>query len=71
MIQLFKRFIIVFVVCIPIIVVLSIFTTLKSALVIVISIVIIGAIFALEEFIHYKVIKKRRERREKYKKDIK
>ena len=70
-IQLFKRFLIVFVVCIPIIFVLTFTTELPSGWVIAISVVLIGAIYALEEYIHYKVIKKRQERREKYKKDKK
>jgi len=70
-IQLFKRFLVVFVVCIPIIFVLTFATKLASGWVIVISILLIGAIFGLEEYIHSKIIKKRMEKREKYKKDKK
>lgn len=70
-IDLFKRFLIVFVVGIPIICVLTFATKLPSGWVIAISILIIGAIFALEEYIRHKRIKKRQERREKYKKDKK
>lgn len=70
-IQLFKRFLIVFILCIPIICVLTFTAKLNSGLVIFLSVVLIGGVFALEEYIYYKTIKKRKERREKYKKDKK
>ena len=70
-IQLFKRLLIVFVVCIPLVVVLTLTTSLKSSIVIIISILTVGAIFGLEEYIRFKVLKNRREKREKYKKDKK
>lgn len=70
-IQLFKRFLIVFIVCIPIIIVLTFVAKLKSGLVIVLSVLLIGAIFALEEYLYTKRLKKKREQREKYKKDKK
>lgn len=70
-IQIFKRFLIVFVLCIPLIVVLTLCTTLKSGVVITISIFACGLIFAIEEYIHHIIVKKRKERREKFKKDKK
>jgi len=68
--DLFKRFIIVFVlVCIPLVTVLTLCTKLSSALVIVFSVLGCGLVFALVEYFLYKTLKKRKERREKYKKD--
>ena len=60
----FKRFIIVFLLCSPIIIVLSLLTSL-GVWVIIISVIIIGAIFGLEEYIRYKNLKKKQERRKR------
>lgn len=71
-VDLFKRFLIVFlVIVLPLIVVLTLVAKLASGWVIAISVVLGGLVFALEEYLHNKTIKKRQERREKYKKDNK
>lgn len=67
MVSLFKRFIIIFLLCSPIIIVLTLTTKIPSGWVIVISVVIIGLIFLLEEYIRFKRLKKKQERREKLK----
>lgn len=60
----FKRFLIVFLLGSPIIIVLSLLTNL-GVWVIVISVILIGAIFGLEEYIRNKNLKKKQERRKK------
>ena len=66
-INLFKRFLIIFLCCIPIPVVLTIVAKLSSIVVIVITVVLVGGIFVLEEYLYNKKIQKRNERRNKQK----
>jgi len=65
-VDLFKRFLLVFLLCSPIVIILTLLTNL-GGWVIVISVITIGAIFALEEYIRYKRIKKKQERRKEEK----
>ena len=64
-----KRFIITFLICSPIVFLLTLKTNLSSALVILFSVLIIGAIFGLEEFLRNLALKKKRERRQKRERD--
>ena len=65
-VDLFKRFFLIFLLCSPIIIILSLLTNL-GGWVIVISVILIGGIFALEEYLRYKKLKKRQERRKENK----
>lgn len=65
-INLFKRFLLVFlIVGVPIIFVFTLAVKLKSIFVILISVGLVGIVFFLEEFFRYNRIKKRQERRKK------
>lgn len=62
-VKLFKRFLIVFVFCIPLIIVLTLVAKLKSIFVILITVVTCGGIFCLEEYLRMKRLKKKQEKR--------
>ena len=65
-INLFKRFLIVFVlVGVPLICILTFAVKLKSIYVILISVLVVGGIFIIEEILYNKRMKKKQERREK------
>ena len=69
-IDLIKRFLIVFLlICVPLVVVLTLCTKLSSPLVITIAVIVCGLAFGLVEYIYHIRLKKKQERREKYKKD--
>ena len=63
-IELFKRFLIVFVCCIPVLLVITVYLPWHSAWKIVLNCVFVGLVLGLEEYIRYKVLKKRKIRRE-------
>lgn len=63
-IDIFKRFFIMFLLIgIPLIIVLTLVAKLSSILVIVITVVSFGAVFGLEEYLHFKRLKKKQEKR--------
>ncbi len=65
-INIFKRFLIVFVlVGVPLICILTFAVKLKSIYVILISVLVVGGIFIIEEILYNKRMKKKQERREK------
>ncbi|MGN1208207.1 MAG: hypothetical protein ACI4TI_01935 [Christensenellales bacterium] len=65
-VKLFKRFLIVFLlVGVPIVCVLTLTAGLKSIFVILIAVFVVAIVFCLEEFLRYKKIKKRQEKRKK------
>lgn len=59
----FKRFLIIFTLCIPLVIVLTLVAKLPSLLVILITVVVCGGIFGLEEYLRYKKLKKKQEER--------
>ena len=69
-VDLVKRFLIVFLItCVPLVIVLTLGTSLSSPLVIIISVICCSLVFILVEYIYHKNLKKKQDRREKYKKD--
>ncbi len=65
-IDLFKRFLLIFlIVGVPVIIVFTLVVKLSTVLVVLISVAIVGVVLFLEEFLRYKRIKKRQERRKK------
>ena len=65
-INIFKRFLIVFVlVGVPLICILTFAVKLKSIYVILISVLVVGGIFIIEEILYNKRMNKKQERREK------
>lgn len=71
-IDLFKRFFIIFVVvCIPLVVIFTIALKLPSIWVIILSVILSGGVLILVEYIRFRILKKRQERREKYKRENK
>ena len=66
-VDIFKRFLIVFVCCLPMLIVFNIFLNWHRVLIILISCVFVAGVFCLEEYIHFKNLKKRKERREQEK----
>lgn len=65
-INIFKRFLIIFVLIgVPLICVLTFAVKLKSIYVILISVLVVGGIFIIEEILYNKRMKKKQERREK------
>lgn len=65
-IDLFKRFLLIFLIIgVPVIIVFTLVVKLSTVLVVLISVAIVGVVLFLEEFLRYKRIKKRQERRKK------